>query len=151
MTTFLIDGNNLTGKAKIIDKNRDLREDIVLLLESYFSEFKFKVKLYFDGYPTFSIASTRLEIIFSRSQTADDLIRFEIENHKNPRTLTIVSSDEDITNLGRVCGCKVIKSETFYEMIKRKRQSLFDEKQNKAIGDKDFIELLKKKYGENIV
>lgn len=153
MKTYLIDGNNLIGKISHFineNKGKDTRGNLVIILESFFANVKTKVKLFFDGYPVELMTSKRIEIIFSRSQTADDLIRFEIENSRSPRTLVVVSSDLEIKAIARACGCEVISSEDFSRMIFQNRFAKDNEKNSAVLSSKDYIEMLKKKYGENI-
>jgi len=119
MKTFLIDGNNLIGKIKILfavqqkDKQAS-REQLVFLLEKYFKNQKNKGIVYFDGFQSTAIASNYLKIKYSQSQTADDIIREDISHAKNSKNLIVITSDSALSNFAQACSCEVIKSEVYY-------------------------------------
>jgi len=116
--TYLIDGNNLMGKIKSLfalqqkDKQAS-REQLVFLLDKYFKTQKNKCVLYFDGFPSITIASDFLKIKYSQKQTADDLIRRDITNADNRKTLTLITSDLALAGFAKVCSAEVLKSEVF--------------------------------------
>ncbi len=119
---YLIDGNNIIHKmpklTKLAKKNeQDTREKLTFLLDRYFINKNISCTVYFDGFPKEAIKTSKVKIQYSNSKTADELIRNDIEGAKNPKLFTIVSSDLGITNLAKVCSCKIIKSEDFSRII----------------------------------
>ena len=116
--TYLIDGNNLMGKIKSLfalqqkDKQAS-REQLVFLLDKYFKTQKNKCVLYFDGFPSITIASDFLKIKYSQKQTADDLIREDISNAANRKNLMVITSDLAVAGFAKACSTEVMKSEVF--------------------------------------
>lgn len=123
MQYFIIDGNNLIGKISDLKalqqkEPQASREQLVLVLDKYFSDKKQKVYLHFDGFSKEPIRTIKLKIVYSDEKTADDKIRAQIERAKNPKLYTIVTSDRALGEFAKVCSCEVIKSEKFARMLK---------------------------------
>ncbi len=119
---YIIDGNNLIGKIYSIHKLQKFdpqasREKLAFLLERYFFDKKVKVSLHFDGYAKESIKLNKIRIIYSESKSADDKIKEEIDNCKNPKLLMIVSSDLSIIDYARANACNVTKCEDFKNIL----------------------------------
>lgn len=117
MKTILIDGNNLIHKVLNL-KTLFMKEKAssqIALVESVKSRLNKneKVIFVFDG---FGVIKQR-EIIYSNEVTADEVIRHRIEKFSDHKKLKVVSSDNDIINLAKVCGCEVQKSEEFWKDI----------------------------------
>jgi predicted RNA-binding protein with PIN domain len=118
MRHFIIDGNNLIGKIKTLHRiqkkaKQDSREKLALILSRYFKRKKVSVSLHFDGFLKEEIKIEGIRIYYSGKYTADERIKFEIEKIKNPKNITLITSDSNLAEYGRVCSCKVIKSEEF--------------------------------------
>jgi hypothetical protein len=149
MRHFIIDGNNLMGKIpslfKLHKKDGQLsREKLAFILESYFiNKRNNKVSLHFDGFINQVIRVNAIKIIYSGKRTADDEIKHEIENEKNRRNLIIVTSDHNIIQFARVCGCDVMTSEQFSREImnrstedeEKKREDGIDNDEMKRLFD----------------
>ncbi len=151
MQTYIIDGNNLIGKIKklfIVQKTnpQNSREQLVHILDRYFAKRKQKVSLHFDGFQGFAIKSSKSGIYYSNNRTADYEIKKEIERSKNPRLLSVVTSDHEIQNFAKVCGCKVIKSETFGKVLFQKSQPISEEEIAKSISDDE----IKRAFGIDV-
>lgn len=124
MKHYIIDGNNLIGKDKLLNQlqkkdKQQSREKLVFMLSRYFSRKKILVSLHFDGYEREVINASGIKIIYSGNYSADDKIKNEIEKSKNSRNIILVTSDTNLMNFGRVCACKVIKSEEFINHLKQ--------------------------------
>jgi predicted RNA-binding protein with PIN domain len=127
---YIIDGYNVIHKIPDIKElmETDLqsaREKFVFLLDNYFSAKNILVYLVFDGcndISTFNIHSTpRIRVLFSkRNQKADILIKILTDERKNKALTTVVSSDHEVYQYGKVSRCKVMKSEDFIKKIKAK-------------------------------
>lgn len=148
MIHFLIDGNNLIGKdaglKKLQTKEKQTsREQLVLLLESYFRAKKNLVSLFLDGFPGTAIHSDKIKIHYSETKTADDLIKHFIDSHKNRKNISVVSSDHAIMNYAKTCSCNVISSEDFLHLLSSTRKSSSEETiYNKLQSEnRDFIKL----------
>ena len=122
MNTYIIDGNNLIGKMKFLsaiqkkDKQAS-REKLTNILNRYFSGKKARISLHLDGHPNIALPFCKGSIHYSLKQPSDNLIKKEIENSKNPRLIILVSSDHNLIDFGRVCGCTIITSDEFSDLI----------------------------------
>jgi hypothetical protein len=131
---YIIDGNNLIGKIASIwilqqrDKQAS-RERLAYIVDRYFSQRELDVTLHFDGYKNQPINTQNINIKYSGSRTADELIKKEIMNSKNPRTICVVSSDQNLIQFARVCECVAENSENFAADLSYKREP--DEEQKK--------------------
>jgi predicted RNA-binding protein with PIN domain len=106
MEKIIIDGNNLMHKIPHINDSRKA------VVEAVRSRTVKNVIFVFDGYGT-----DTSNVRFSGSQTADAIIRQYVEVNSGNTDLTVVSSDTGITDLAKVCSCRVIKSEDFWNSI----------------------------------
>ncbi len=128
MKRYIIDGNNLIGKIKSIknlqkkDKQAS-REKLAFVLDRFFQQKKYKATLHFDGHPNLPIKVSKIKIIYSENETADDKIKYQIEQTRNRKLLSVVTSDGNLREFARVCSCEVISSEDFgKEIMKSKNQ-----------------------------
>jgi predicted RNA-binding protein with PIN domain len=116
MKTIIIDGNNLIHKIPSIKKTFLISPEAaqLSLVESVLSKHKSKDKIIFvfDGFGKIS----KENVIFSGKMSADEVIRKFIEDYYNKKIITIVSSDNDIIRLAKICACEVIKSEDFWNI-----------------------------------
>ncbi len=138
MNKFIIDGNNLIGKIRPLQKlqNNDkqsAREKLAFLVESYFRGKKVKVSLHFDGYQNIPIKIASAKIIYSENKTADDRIKSEISAAKNPKLITLVTSDNNLKEFARVCSASVISSDEFAEELNRRNEKDEEEQRIRAI------------------
>lgn len=148
MQHYIIDGNNLIGKIKELiilqKKNKQAtREKIAFLIEKYFAGKKQKVTLHFDGHPNIPIKIFHAKIVYSENKTADEKIKDQISNINNRKSLIVVTSDLNIKEFAKVCGCKVISSEEFG--IKLKSRKSIDEEKSR-IKEIDDIEMFKRLF-----
>jgi predicted RNA-binding protein with PIN domain len=146
MRHFIIDGNNLIGKMQSVkskDKNAE-REKLAYILERYFFNKKVKVSLHFDGHKNLPIKVSGIKIFYSENQTADDLIKNEIERTSNRKNIILVSSDNNLKEFARVCSCEVKSSEDFAKDITSSQKN--DEEENIIDSIKN-IDEFKKLFG----
>lgn len=140
---YIIDGNNLIGKhaqLKRIDK-KSVRETLAFKLERYFHNKKLVVTLHFDGFENSSIRCKGIKIIYSNNQIADDKIRDEISNSKNPKLLTLVSSDHALQDFARKNSSTVISSEKFIKEMNKTPKVDDEDELIKGIDDDEMMKL----------
>lgn len=147
MKTYIIDGNNLIGKVKSLQnlqqKLKDQsRKNLVKILDKYFSDKNYKISLHFDGYENEPVVSSKIKIYYSQNHSADSKIIKEIDSSKNPKLLTIISSDSKIYDYAKVNSCEAIKSEDFAKIIRYKK-NISEENIQKSISDNE----IKKMFG----
>lgn len=139
MKHYIIDGNNLIGKIKSLrtlqnKSGQASREKLAFMVDNYFRGKKVKVTLNFDGFMDLAINTSKLKIHYSEKRTADDLIKQQIEMENNPRLITLISSDSNLTQFARVCRCEVILSEDFARDLTEKNEGDEEEEKKKSIG-----------------
>jgi len=122
MKHYIIDGNNLIGKIKSLKSLQNnikqaSREKLANLLERYFINKKAKITLHLDGFAGESINVSKMKIIYSENITADEKIKKQIEEIQSRRNLIVITSDNNLIEFARVCGCEVRKSETFVKQL----------------------------------
>ena len=145
MLHYIIDGNNLIGKIKSFSSlqkkdKQSAREKLTFYLERYFSSKKTKVTLHFDGYENLPIKTQKIIIVYSENKTADEIIKRQIEDSRNPKNLVVVSSDNGVIKFAKVCSCEIIQSENFAKMISRKTVNE-EEEIKKSISDDEVKKL----------
>lgn len=142
MISYFIDGNNVIGKIpsiKILEKkDKQLpREKLSFLVERFFIHKKVKVKLFFDGFQNLPIKVSKIQILYSNNKTADDLIKNEIEKNKTRGNIIVVSSDNNIKEFAKVCGCKILSSEEFILLLEKNNNSGEEEERINNINNVD--------------
>lgn len=136
---ILIDGNNLIPKiSSARSKGKNLsRADLIVLLERIFFSSKDSVVIFFDGFKNEEIRTNRIKIIYSDKKKADELIRREIENNYKSQKIIVASSDHEIINLAKVCGCEIVRSEDFEKRFKIKNQNKTEESEKPIISNEE--------------
>ena len=119
---FLIDGHNLIGKTPGLRlDDPDDEQKLIVLLRGYLTRLKKKGVVFFDrgllgGAAKWSNAV--LEVRFAPSpKTADDLIVERLRRAKNPRGLTVVTSDRDVAEAAKHAGAAVVDAQTFAQAM----------------------------------
>jgi len=148
MLHYILDGNNLIGQHKQLQhlqksNKQSSREKLAFIIGNYFADKKVTVSLHFDGYPKESIKILKAKIIYSENKTADDKIKYEIEFAKNRSKIVLVSSDNNLKEFAKVCGCKVLSSLEFISLLNQKKNNSIEKK----IDDND-VEFYKKLFNE---
>ena len=149
MKQYIIDGNNLIGKIKSLNKlhrknKKQSAEKLAFMIGRNFSKKKVSISLHFDGVQRDIIRVPGLKINYSGTVSADDKIKSEIGKSKNPKNIILVTSDNNLEEFGRVCSCQVIKSEVFSKQLISADSS--DEEKNR-IEELDNPEEFKKLFG----
>ena len=137
---YIIDGNNLIGKIhelKGIDK-QSIREKLSFILERYFYSKKVKVSLHFDGFQNTQIRAKGIKITYSENRIADDKIRDEITYAKNPKLITLITSDNALRDFAKKNSCTVLTSENFNREMNKPKKNNDEEK---LIGEIDNDEM----------
>ena len=104
-------------------------EQLAFLLSRYFGKKRVKVSLHFDGFKSEAIKAQGLNIVHSGKITADEKIKNEISKSSNPKNIILITSDNNLAEFGRVCSCRVVKSEEFSKQLHSSDKT--DEEQTK--------------------
>jgi predicted RNA-binding protein with PIN domain len=124
MKTYIIDALNLIHKEPSLrnllrgDMNNALNGLIqkVSLFASRYKSYKFKIVIDGSNYELTN-PYMNIKVITSGKRKADPLIKELIDKAKNKRSLTIVSSDTEVYNYGKVNACTVKTSEEFLSIM----------------------------------
>jgi predicted RNA-binding protein with PIN domain len=140
MQSYIIDGNNLIGKIKELQQlqkkdKQASREKLAFMIDNFFMGKKILVSLHFDGYQNTPIKITSGKIIYSQNQSADDKIKAEIIASGNPKTITLVSSDNNLRQFAQVCRASVILAEEFAAEIYKRDAADDEEKRIQSINN----------------
>jgi predicted RNA-binding protein with PIN domain len=121
----LIDGHNLIGKLPEIDlADPDDEAKLVLKLRTYCARTGKKVTVVFDhglpGGKSHELSGGGVDVRFaSVGRTADGVLRERIRRSRNPRNLTVITSDRRIIQDAEARRARVMRSEEFAELISR--------------------------------
>jgi len=127
MLHFIVDGYNLINKIAEI-KNlslSDKRSYLVFLLEDFrrTTSLNNKISVVFDGREdviSSEVLSRRIEVMFSKGESADLLIKKLVKNSPNPRNILVITEDKAIINYVRSRGANSEKSSEFLKNLKKK-------------------------------
>lgn len=151
MQKYIIDGNNLIGKINKLQKlqrkdKQAVREKVAFMIENYFRGRNIKLSLHFDGFQNVPIRTVSVKIIYSENKTADERIKAEITASKNPRNITVITSDNNLREFARVCSASVKSSEEFAAELRRKDETDEEESRIRKINNvEDFKKIFKVK------
>ena len=146
MRRYIIDGNNLIGKIKSLQQlqrtdKQSAREKLALILESFFRRKKTRVSLHFDGFQNIPVKMAAAKIIYSENKSADDRIKAEISASKNPKLITVITSDNNLKEFARVCSASVISAEDFAKELQKRNEK---DEEEQRIRDMDSVEEFKR-------
>ncbi|MCP4268058.1 MAG: NYN domain-containing protein [Candidatus Brocadiaceae bacterium] len=127
---IIVDGYNVIFKVSELGYSTEkcdiekLRNRFLAILEQYKEKRKHKLIVVFDGKGTGNSSEIRaagIDVVFSREHLdADEEIKRMVGNSKNPRHITVITSDRDIEQYVKKYGCKVVDPISFYRDIKNK-------------------------------
>ena len=124
MKTYLIDALNVIHKEPSLrnllrsDMNNALN-GLIQKISLFASRYKsYKFKLVIDG-SNYELNNPYLNIIVitSGKRKADHIIKDRIDKAKNKKNITVVSSDTEVYNYGKVNACTVRTSEEFTTLL----------------------------------
>lgn len=146
MKVYFIDGNNVIGKIKALahdpaNPKQETRVKLAFMLERFFVSRKAKVVLFFDGFPNEPIRAGKIKIVYSKKGSADSLIKDSIDNSKNPKLITVVSSDFSVYQYARKSSCLALKSEEFIKEMEKDGHSEGEEDKIKNISNDEMKKL----------
>jgi uncharacterized protein len=125
---IIIDGYNLLHKipdiARLVDTDLERARDLLVSrLVGYRAQKNARITVVFDGrgpqaLPQGGRSATGVEVVFSRApENADARIKSIITKEKNPRSCTVVTSDNSIRIHVRDFGAKVMASAEFAQEL----------------------------------
>lgn len=150
---ILIDGFNLIYKFPELEELmylnclEEARKGLLNILKDYERIKKTQILVVFDGkkQPSDNLKSEKvgtIDVYYSLDYSADFLIKEFTKKNQNPRMITVITSDKDITLFVKRFKAKVIKSESFAEHIKKaieesEKETLQEKEDNPEITEED--------------
>ena len=117
---LLIDGHNLIGRGQLPGLRLDDPDDeakLVARLRPYCARARKRATVVFDhGLPggRSELSGGGVEVVFaSAGRTADSILRERVRRARDPRGLTVVTSDNEVIAAARARGARVLRSEEF--------------------------------------
>jgi hypothetical protein len=116
---ILIDGHNLIGRLPDISlADRDDEARLVSRLQGYAGRTGKRVTVVFDrGLPggrSQALSGGRVEVVFAPTgRNADRVLIARIRRSRNPRGLTVVTSDREVIAAAERRGARVVHAEAF--------------------------------------
>lgn len=127
---IIVDGYNMIFKIPELGYRTEkcdietLRTRFLSLLEQYKEKRKHKLIVVFDGKGFGNYSETRIcgiDVVFSRPDIdADEEIKRMVRSSRNPKHITVITSDRDIEMYVKRYGCKIVEPLAFYRDIKKK-------------------------------
>lgn len=124
MKTYIIDALNVIHKEPSLrnllggNMNNALN-GLIQKISIFASRYKsYKFKLVIDG-SNYDLTNPymNINVITSGNQKADNVIKKRIDKTKNKKNITVVSSDIEVYNYGKVNACTVRTSEEFINLL----------------------------------
>ena len=119
---FLIDGYNAINRLKSLNKIANLkkvRDSLINIIKQKLKSSNNKISVIFDGKVEFAFRSEKnnasIKIIFSKGESADDLIKKIVSQSDKPRQIAVVSDDKEIIYFTRSLKAKVVSVKDFFE------------------------------------
>ena len=116
---LLIDGHNLIGQLpdlRLDDPDDEVK--LVARLRTYAARTRKRVTVVFDrGLPggrSRDLSRGGVEVVFAASgYSADGILRERIRRARDPRGLTVVTSDREVIAAAQARGARVVRSDAF--------------------------------------
>ncbi len=124
---ILIDGHNLIGKLPDIRlDDPDDEAKLVVRLRTYCARTGKRVTVVFDhglpGGPSRELSGGGVKAIFAvAGRTADGILCERIRRARDPRGLTVVTSDHQVIAAAQARGARVVRSEEFAAQLNTPR------------------------------
>ncbi|PLX31101.1 MAG: hypothetical protein C0600_06440 [Ignavibacteria bacterium] len=112
-----IDGYNVLRKIsrleRLMKSNSDAARRSFVEFVRKRARSKGHITIVFDGHGDVIGAGSSVAVVFSLTRTADDWIRMNLEQHRHPRMVLVVSSDNEVRGHALECGSEVMSSQEF--------------------------------------
>lgn len=110
---YLVDGNNLIGRARRGRASDEDRSALIRELSDRLRRTRARILVFFDGRGE-SVSLGSLSFRFSGALTADDAIVRELARSRAPREETVVTADRDLARRARDAGARAVTPEEFW-------------------------------------
>jgi len=150
---YLIDGYNLihridSYRSKLGKSLEEARQTLLIQLSSFRAASGSEITIVFDGAASGGSLRSGISILFSNlPNKADELIKRMVDQNKSKQSLTVVSSDREVTWYAKGCGCSIMTAESFYQKMKTRKSeasaSDLQEKSDPQLSPREISEWMK--------
>ena len=129
---WLIDGYNLLHalQSKAPKNTAFSREHLFAQVAEFASLKKTPILIVLDGVgdegELRAYRTTYFEVVFSQSVSADTCIEKYLFDHRQTKSLVVVTDDRAISNMGRGGGARVLSTSIFSELLKECKKEASD-------------------------
>lgn len=151
---IIIDGYNYILRLSHVDPTQedalfDARERMIRQMAAFMGQKRRRITIVFDGQDIKGITKMRrpagLSVIFSRApQKADPAILALIGKSKQPRNITVVTSDHALARMAAGSGCLTVSVEEFSQkMTNKQTNDEYEQKYRAQMTPKELDDWLK--------
>lgn len=128
---FLIDGYNVIRQSrylKNISASADVRSCLVKIIQEkrLAGSRNNRVTIVFDGRSNVvsynAQGNDQIKIVFSKEDSADEIIKRIVSNASNPKQIVVVSNDRQIISFSKSLGAKTMSVDEFLKEEEQSRQ-----------------------------
>ncbi|MDD5005459.1 MAG: NYN domain-containing protein [Candidatus Omnitrophica bacterium] len=123
---YIVDGYNVIKRTGFLNhkKLRDARNALLGFIDKYrpHGSYKNKITVVFDGRDdVFGFRNNHdFGVIFSKNESADNLIKSLVDKTSNPRNIIVVSDDKEIIFHCRSQGAEILTTDDFVRKAYKK-------------------------------
>ncbi len=155
MRHFIIDGYNALFKIRsLLRKPYQTREGFIqyISVSKPFGSIRNRVSVVFDG--TLGVVSYQkksyspINVIFTKNESADDLIIRMVKAEKNSGEIIVVTDDREVREKTQLLGCSILSVLQFFKDLTKKKET--EEKEKPEPDSKEgenITEEMKKEWG----
>ncbi len=125
MLWYIIDGWNVIHKITSLKNSFSPKEEFISFIKKYHltGSRNNRVTIIFDGNADLLLKNRerQFEIIFSGTESADELICRKVNIYKNKHQIVVVSDDYEIINYVKAQGANVLSTAHFLKRKKKKK------------------------------
>ncbi len=122
--TYVIDGYNVLYRLSDFFSKSLTREQLLDFLIQFRPQGRNRAVVVFDGYGTNNFLSGNIQIVYSKSYSADDYILHLLKTNRY-KYVMVVSDDRELRARAKMLGAKVVASSDFLKIgLKRKTSTI---------------------------
>lgn len=118
--TYVIDGYNVLHRLSDILSKTVTREQLLDFLVQFRPQGRNSTVVVFDGYGTHNFGGEKIQIVYSKSCSADDYILYLLKTNRY-KHVNVVSDDKELRARAKMLGAKVVTSVDFLKVGLKKK------------------------------
>ncbi len=139
---YYIDAYNVMHKipslSTVMKNNIDIARRNIIEQIAMWTPKASKSVIVFDGASDTVLSQTKQrKIVFSKSISADQYIRHELEKLGSTRTVCVVSSDHEVRNHAKAIGAQIVSAEEFITQIQPREKNIDEDHKEQHVSKKE--------------